>query len=509
LAGDHLTVEAWIRLEDSTGAWNPVLTQNISNGYGYYLGVSENKVHFSLVAGRDTVRVVSPDTVTAGQWYHIAGTNDGSNMKIYIDGRLKANVASDGRTGADHDAYIGYDYAVEAYYRGLIDDVRIYNRALSEKEFQSPTILAKRLNDKDSWRTSAYEGGSPGADDSGIIPNPGSVVINEIMAHSHSAAPDWIELYNTTDAEIDIGGWCLSDTEADLRKYEIAAGTKIKAHEYKLFYEDVNFGEFSRDPGSVTPFAFSENGDQFHLTGAKDGVLSGYREVEDFGASETDVSFGRYFKSSTGNYNFVPMDDDTPGQPNAYPKVGPVVISEIMYNPDWPDGGSYGNDHYEYIELHNVSGSPVTLYRADKMLPWKFTDGIEFTFPDYPNEVTIPKDGFVVVVEDPNAFAWRYPAVPSQIIFGPYTGSLDNGGETVEISLPGDVDKFGTCHYIRVDRVVYSDGSHPEDCPCGVDLWPIEADGGGPSLTRTSMTLYGNDPNNWISATPSAGTANP
>ncbi|UCG48821.1 MAG: lamin tail domain-containing protein, partial [Phycisphaerales bacterium] len=64
---------------------------------------------------------------------------------------------------------------------------------------------------KDSWRASAYEGGSPGEDDGGIIPNPGSVVINEIMAHSHADAPDWVELYNTTDAEIDIGGWYLSD----------------------------------------------------------------------------------------------------------------------------------------------------------------------------------------------------------------------------------------------------------------------------------------------------------
>ncbi|MHC4537212.1 MAG: CotH kinase family protein, partial [Planctomycetota bacterium] len=40
-------------------------------------------------------------------------------------------------------------------------------------------------NEKDSWRASAYLSGSPGEDDSGIIPNPGAVVINEILAHSH------------------------------------------------------------------------------------------------------------------------------------------------------------------------------------------------------------------------------------------------------------------------------------------------------------------------------------
>ncbi|MBN1124286.1 MAG: lamin tail domain-containing protein, partial [Sedimentisphaerales bacterium] len=52
---------------------------------------------------------------------------------------------------------------------------------------------------KTGWRPSAMVGGSPGDDDSGVLPAPGSIVINEVLAHSHAAAPDWIELYNTTD----------------------------------------------------------------------------------------------------------------------------------------------------------------------------------------------------------------------------------------------------------------------------------------------------------------------
>jgi hypothetical protein len=51
--------------------------------------------------------------------------------------------------------------------------------------------------------------------------------------------------------------------------------------------------------------------------------------------------------------------------------------------------------------------------------------------------------------------------------------------------------------------VNYSDGSHPEDCPGDVDLWPTEADGFGLSLTRKSPADYGNDPDNWIADTSS------
>ncbi|GAJ06441.1 unnamed protein product, partial [marine sediment metagenome] len=77
--------------------------------------------------------------------------------------------------------------------------------------------------------------------------------------------------------------------------------------------------------------------------------------------------------------------------------------------------------------------------------------------------------------------------------------------EKLELSKPGGLDLFGRRHYIRLDRVNYSDGSHPDDCPGGADLWPAEADGAGKSLTRTTPANYGNDPNNWTAAVPSPG----
>jgi hypothetical protein len=266
-------------------------------------------------------------------------------------------------------------------------------RSLTDGEGFSLTIIDPANNDlsswdeKDSWRPSAYAGGSPGYNDSGIVPNPGAVVINEVLAHSHAEASDWIELYNTTDTAINIGGWFISDSGAsrpqadneNLFKYEVANGTTIGPNGYLVLYEELNFGNTS-DPGSRETFALSENGEKLYLSSAQNDVLTGYRNVEDFGASQTGVSFGRYYKSSTGNDNFVAMEENTPGSANSYPKVGPIVISEIMYNPDWPDGGSYTNDQYEYIKLYNISAESVTLYNSETGEPWKFTDGIDFTF---------------------------------------------------------------------------------------------------------------------------------
>jgi hypothetical protein len=289
-------------------------------------------------------------------------------------------------------------------------------------------------------------------------------------------------------------------------KYRIPDGTTIDPNKYIVFYEDAHFNN-PADPCCLIPFALSENGDKACLSSPLDpnGMLTGYRDVEDFGASRTNVSFGRYYKSSTGNFNFVAMDYNTPDANNAYPKVGPVVINEIMYNP------ATGNQNEEYIELHNITGTKVTLYRFEgKNTPWKFTDGIDYTFSGSQPYATIRPNSYLMVVKDLAAFITRYGSMPFGVqVFEGYSGRLSNAGERLQIGMPGDIDKYGTRYYIRIDRVNYSDGSHPEDCPGGVDLWPIGADGLGKSLSRRDPNDYGNDVINWEAAIPSPGVANP
>lgn len=350
---------------------------------------------------------------------------------------------------------------------------------------------------KTGWRPSVYLGGSPGWDDTGDNSTQGEVVINELLTHAHAEAPDWIELYNTTSTPVDIGGWFLSDSEADPMKYEIAAETTIDPYGYIVFFEDLHFGN-PTDPGCHLPFALSENGETLYLNSGRNGLLTEYSDEETFGASETGVAFGRYRKS-TDTYNFVAMSINTPGSANAYPKVGPIVISEIMYNP------ASGNQDEEYLELLNISDSYVILAEYDDEylveVPWRLTDdsnGINF---DFPLDTMLAPDERLLVVKDRNIFDSAYPAIPNGVrILEWGAGRLNNAGEKIQLSKPGDQveDKR---FYIRIDRVNYSDGSHPS----GEDPWPVDADGFGPSLTRRAPEDYGNDPENWIAANPSPG----
>ena len=324
----------------------------------------------------------------------------------------------------------------------------------------------------------------------------GSVIINELRAHSHDIAPDWIELYNTTGSVIDIGGWHLSDNDNELtsiNSYEIPGGTTIPAYGYIVFYENTSFG---------TKFGLSERGDDIYLSLHRGAEIFGMDDWK-FGASEVNVPFGRY-TTSIGDVKFVAMDSDTPGQLNSYPKIGPIVITEVMYyfdteNPD--------DDDYEYVELYNIEDHAVDLWIYDPCtagaVSWAITKGITYTFPP---DTTIPAHGYLLVVKDKVAFSPLFPDVPSSIIFGPFSGKLSNEGENVELSMPGELDEFGARDYIRIDNVSYSDGKHHENF-AGLDPWRYTsmANGKGQSLQKINPNLFGDDVNNWMASEAAPG----
>jgi hypothetical protein len=201
----------------------------------------------------------------------------------------------------------------------------------------------------------------------------------------------------------------------------------------------------------------------------------------------------------------VALSEPTPGGANAEPRIGPIVINEIMYHPDITADA-------EYVELLNISDAPATLYDAEAGSPWRFTDDpedatIELLFPSEP-PVTLAPGEYLLLVRDLSLFKSKYVAPTGVKSYVWNMGQLGNDGETIQISKPGGADDDGTRYWIAVDRVAYSDGSHPEDFPQGADPWPVQADGQGTSLSRIDPTAYGNDPGNWRSGTPSPGGAN-
>ena len=353
----------------------------------------------------------------------------------------------------------------------------------------NPLAASSTWIDPESWWPSQNAGGTPGADNVGMAPH--TVVINELLAHT-DADPrgDWVELKNTTAQPINVGGWYLSDSDADLKKYRIAAGTSIAAGGFLLLTQRDNFGN-TGDAGYRSPIGFGEYGGKVYLTAADSGDnLLGYREVQEFDDSEREFAFTRYTKT-TGRTDFVAESQPTPGTDNAYPLIGGVtvggvtyspgvILSEVMYHP--------GADADEFLELRNCTNVAVPLYDPDYPdNTWKVGGGVAYVFPV---GASIPSGGYLLLVNtDPAVFRAKYGVPAGVQVLGPYTGMLNNAGENVKLYRPGEPDPLPPYKvpYYLVDRIEYKP----------LAPWPLQADGFGPSLQRLQPGAYGNDPVNW------------
>jgi hypothetical protein len=369
-----------------------------------------------------------------------------------------------------------------------------------------------RLPDGSTRITSLPKPGTPG--EPNFVPLT-SIVVNEVLAHTDPPLEDAVEFYNVTDAPISLGGWYLSNKRSDLKRYRIPDGAVIPAHGYFVIYES----EFN-GPAAASPFTFnSAHGDEVYLSEVDaTGNLTGFRVSEIFEASENAVSIGRYGTSVPGDYKFVELThltfgaDNQPfgtgtGASNAYPKIGPVVISEIMYHPPPILGTTNDNTLHEYIEIQNITSTNVPLF--DPIYPtnkWRLQSGVDFVFPNN-SSLAAFSYGLIVSFDPSNkaaltSFQQRYPNLPQNVpIFGPWSGKLDNNGDPVELYKPDPVQlpphpDAGFVPYIRVDKVNYT-----PDAP-----WPAAADATGSSLTRKNPFLFGNDPVNWIAANPTPGS---
>ncbi|HTD65020.1 MAG TPA: lamin tail domain-containing protein [Candidatus Limnocylindria bacterium] len=350
-------------------------------------------------------------------------------------------------------------------------------------------------SDKLSWRPSGFNG-TPGAGDAAPLTF-APILVNEVLSHTDLPAVDAIELYNPTANAVDISNWLISDDFTTPKKFRIPAGTIIAAGGYRVF-DELSFNQ------GATAFSFGSDGDDaFVFSGDSAGNPNGYYHGHEFDGAQNGVSFGRYI-NSISNEHFVAQSANTFNAANALPKVGPIVISEIMYHP--PDIATatnlIDNSEDEFVELQNITASPVALF--DAAFPtnrWILQDGIDYVFTT--NDV-IPANGFLVVVSFSPvtnttalaSFRAKYGIAPTVPIVGPYSGQLDNSDEHVELYRP-DVPNPDGVPYILVERIHYLD----------ITPWDVIADGFGASLHRILTSSYGNDPTNWIGASPSPGAA--
>lgn len=133
------TIAAWIKSPATSGSWHVIAAKEARNptgrNYGIFGHVNDGYIHYSFTSGGGWKSYNAPTNVTDGAWHHVAATYERPNFKLYIDGELDAEQAPDTEpdsTGSP--LYIGGCDIGNYWMTGIIDEVVLYDRALSPEE---------------------------------------------------------------------------------------------------------------------------------------------------------------------------------------------------------------------------------------------------------------------------------------------------------------------------------------------------------------------------------------
>ena len=129
-----VTLEAWIKPNSVAGSSKEIVGRGTAASNGYGINLNGNKINLGLHGGGN---FNSAAVLTTGNWYHIVGVIKGANSKIYINGVADINTGTINVVNSALNGSIGASsVGVTYFFNGIIDEVRIYNAALTAQEIQ-------------------------------------------------------------------------------------------------------------------------------------------------------------------------------------------------------------------------------------------------------------------------------------------------------------------------------------------------------------------------------------
>jgi hypothetical protein len=133
----NITVACWIKVWQFDKTWQAIVTKGDSSWRLHRSGTSNNIAWGTT--GLTPLDLTGSANVNDGQWHHVAGVYNGTQKRLYVDGNLDVWADSTGTISSNtFNVNIGENAeATGRFWTGLIDDLRIYSRALSQAEIAS------------------------------------------------------------------------------------------------------------------------------------------------------------------------------------------------------------------------------------------------------------------------------------------------------------------------------------------------------------------------------------
>jgi len=168
VAGSAVTLAAWFKSDDLTNCSSgdcrliSKATSTAEDAHYFMLSTIQEgaftRLRFRLKTGGGTKTLIATSgDVAEGEWVHAAAVFDGSEMRLYKDGQLVGSTAKSGSisTNGSVPVWIGGnpDGATSKPWDGTIDEVRIYNQALTAAQIRTLPLPGKGQMFADSFES--------------------------------------------------------------------------------------------------------------------------------------------------------------------------------------------------------------------------------------------------------------------------------------------------------------------------------------------------------------------
>jgi Concanavalin A-like lectin/glucanases superfamily/Chitobiase/beta-hexosaminidase C-terminal domain/IPT/TIG domain/Fibronectin type III domain len=139
-----VTLEAWVNPSSEPTGWQDVIYKPLDNYFLEASSTSGNKPGTGVLLTSSAEPIVYGSAqLAANTWTHLAMTYDGTTLKIFVNGTLTSSITQAGSiTTSTNALQIGGDATYGQYFKGLIDEVRVYNIALSQAQIQTDMATA-------------------------------------------------------------------------------------------------------------------------------------------------------------------------------------------------------------------------------------------------------------------------------------------------------------------------------------------------------------------------------
>lgn len=151
---ETLSIEAWVKVEESTGKWQGLVCKQQAGcnnrNYGIWVHVDKSVLHAQIGANGGCAFSIDGKTdITDNKWHHLAFTYDGKDGRVYVDGELETQAPNVQTFQSGDPITIGVPNLDNANgLKGIIEEIRISNVARTEDEIQEAMDvgLAQILN---------------------------------------------------------------------------------------------------------------------------------------------------------------------------------------------------------------------------------------------------------------------------------------------------------------------------------------------------------------------------